>query len=86
MNRIREKKFHWIGGSAAAFSGVALVKLLAPALTGTWQQALQVAGYLLVLAGFLIIGNATRRPKEEAFIDAPEKSNKHKPTLFRRLP
>ena len=86
MNRIREKKIHWIGGSAAAFSGVVLVKLVAPGLSGSWQQALQVAGYVLVLAGLLIIGSATRRTKEDAFIDVPEKSNKHKPTLFRRMP
>lgn len=86
MNRIIEKKFYWIGGCIAAFSGVILVKLIAPSLGGLWQQALQVAGYILVLAGLLIIGSATRRRKEEAFIDAPEKSNnKHKPTLFRRI-
>ncbi len=87
MNRIIEKKTYWIGGCIAAFSGVALVKLLAPALSGLWQQAFQLAGYMLVLAGLLIIGAATRRSKEEAFIDAPEKpNNKHKPTLFRRMP
>lgn len=87
MNRIIEKKIYWIGGCIAAFSGVALVKLIAPALSGLWQQVLQLAGYMLVLAGLLIIGSATRRTKEEAFIDAPEKSNKkHKPSLFRRIP
>jgi hypothetical protein len=44
MNRLKQKKNYWIGGSVAAFSGVALVKLMAPALSGSWQQALQVVG------------------------------------------
>jgi hypothetical protein len=87
MNRIKEKKIHWIGGSAAAFSGVVLVKLVAPALAGFWQQALAVAGYVLVFAGLAIISCATRRLKDEDFIDAPEKSNqKNKPFYLRRMP
>ncbi|MEN6624383.1 MAG: hypothetical protein ABFD50_22905 [Smithella sp.] len=87
MNRIIKKKFYWIGGCIAAFSGVAMVKLIAPALSGLWQHALQAAGYIFVLVGLLIIGIATRRPKEEAFVNAPEKSNNnHKPNLFRRMP
>jgi len=87
MNRLREKKIHWIGGTAAAFSGVVLVKLVAPDLSGTWQQALQVAGYVLVLAGIMIIGCATRRGDEDAFIDTPDKSNKkNRPIFFRRMP
>jgi hypothetical protein len=87
MNRLREKKIYWIGGSAAAFSGVVLVKLVAPGLSGTWQQALQVAGYVLVVAGIMMISCATRRREEEAFIDAPEKSKqKGKPIHFRRMP
>lgn len=85
MNRLREKKNYWIGGSVAAFSGVALVKLVAPALNGTWQQVLQLAGYMLVFAGLVIIACATRRREEEAFIDAPEKS-KDKPFHFRGMP
>lgn len=84
MNRLREKKTYWIGGSIAAFSGVALVKLIAPALSGTWQQVLQVAGYVLVLAGFVIIACATRRREEEAFIVAPEKQ-KDKPIRSRKM-
>jgi hypothetical protein len=87
MNRIREKKFYWIGGSAAAFSGVIMVKLVAPALTGTWQQALQVAGYVLVIAGITIISCATRRRKGEEFLEAPQKSNKKdRSILSRRMP
>ena len=85
MNRLREKKNYWIGGSVAAFSGVAFVKLVAPALSGTWQQALQVVGYALVFAGFGIIACATRRRDEEALIVAPE-NQKDKPTRFRRMP
>lgn len=87
MNRIKEKKNYWIGGSLAAFSGVFLVKLVAPAMTGTWQQVLQVAGYLLVFAGITIISCATRRQKGEEFLDAPEKSNQRKkPFYLRRMP
>ncbi|MEN6376309.1 MAG: hypothetical protein ABFD75_16200 [Smithella sp.] len=87
MNRIREKKIYWIGGSAAAFSGVVLVKLVAPDLSGSWQQALQVAGYVLVFAGLAIISCATRRQKDEEFVEVPEKSNKkNRPFFFRRMP
>ena len=86
MNRIREKKIHWIGGSLAAFSGVVLVRLVVPDLTGFWQQALQVAGYVLVLVGFAIITCATRRQKGEEFMAPPEKSKqKDKPIPFRRM-
>lgn len=85
MNRLREKKNYWIGGSIAAFSGVALVKLVAPTLNGTWQQMLQLAGYVLVLVGLVIIACATRRREEEAFIDAPEKS-KDKSFQFKEIP
>ena len=87
MNRIREKKIHWIGGSLAAFSGVVLVRLVVPDITGFWQQALKVAGYVLVLVGFAIITCATRREKGEEFLDMPEKSNKkNRSILSRRMP
>jgi hypothetical protein len=76
MNRLREKKIYWIGGSVAAFFGVAFVKLVAPALSGSWQQALKVVGYALVFAGFVIIACATRRREEEAFIEVSEKSKR----------
>jgi len=87
MNRIKEKKIYWIGGSLAAFSGVFLVKIVAPAMTGTWQQALQAAGYLLVFAGITIISCATRRRKGEEFLEVPEKTNKKdRSFFFRRMP
>ena len=76
MSRIREKKNYWIGGSIIAFSGVALVKLLAPDLNGFWQQALQAVGYLLVIAGLTILACATRRTAGDEFIEPPERSNR----------
>jgi sulfite exporter TauE/SafE len=64
-----EKKAHWIGGTLAAFLGVALVKLLAPALTGIAGSLAVTAGYLLVVVGITIIARATRPKGSEDFAE-----------------
>jgi hypothetical protein len=73
MNRamngaMREKKAYWIGGTATAVLGVALVRLVAPEIAGLPGMAAAAAGYLLVTAGITIIACATRRGKSEAFV------------------
>ncbi len=69
MNQaMRDKKAYWIGGTAAGAVGVALVRLLAPALDGLAGLAIAAAGYALVVAGITIIALATRRGTSEAFI------------------
>jgi len=73
MNRIREKKAFWIGGSIVAFTGVALVRFLSPELTGIMSRTALVIGYLLVIAGITVIACATRRKESEAYIPSPEK-------------
>mgnify|MGYP001444591248 CR=1 FL=1 len=55
-------------GSLLAFGGVVLVRLLAPELTGQAYKVAKVAGYLLVIAGMIIIGLATRRKGSDAYI------------------
>ena len=65
---MREKKAYWIGGTATALLGVALVRLVAPEIAGLPGAAAAAAGYLLVTAGITIIACATRRRKSEAFI------------------
>ncbi len=74
MNRIKEKKAYWIGGSLVAFAGVALVRLLAPLLEGLTGRMSTAAGYFLVIAGLMIIGFATRRKESEAFISVDHNS------------
>jgi len=68
MNRIRQKKYHWIGGSLIAFGGVALVRLLAPELIDPARKIVMTAGYLLVILGLMVIGLATRRKGSEAYL------------------
>ncbi len=65
---MKEKKAYWIGGTATALVGVALVRLLAPQLAGLTGSATAAAGYILAVAGITIIACATRRGKSEAFI------------------
>ena len=63
-----ERKGYWIGGTLTALLGVALVRLLAPALPGGAHTFANVAGYLLVIIGITLVALATRRPSSEAFI------------------
>ena len=72
---IRDRKAYWIGGTLAAFAGVALVRLLAPELAGDLRTVVLAAGYILVVAGITIIAFGTRRKGGEAFI-VVEKSPK----------
>ncbi len=77
MNRIREKKYYWIGGSLVAFGGVALVRLLAPELTGVAYKIAKATGYLLVIAGMIIIGLATNRKGPDAYKTVTRKESRH---------
>ncbi len=63
-----ERKAWWIGGTATAFLGLALLRLLAPELAGAPAMIAAATGYLLVAAGITILALATRRKPEEAFI------------------
>jgi hypothetical protein len=69
MNRtMKEKRAYWIGGTIAAFLGVALIRLLSPELAGVYGSVAAAAGYTLVIAGVAIIACATKREDSEAFI------------------
>lgn len=69
MNRtMKEKRAYWIGGTIAAFLGVALIRLLSPELAGVYGSVAAAAGYILVIAGVAIIACATKREDSEAFI------------------
>lgn len=69
MNRaMKDRKAYWIGGTATAFVGVALVRLLSPELAGIHHWVAVATGYALVIAGITVLGCATRRKKSEAFI------------------
>ncbi|MBI5380946.1 MAG: hypothetical protein HZA31_03500 [Opitutae bacterium] len=46
---------YWIGGTLAAFGGVALARLVAPSLEGKIRVYVTLAGQLLALAGLLVI-------------------------------
>jgi hypothetical protein len=62
------KRAYWIGGTVTAFVGVALVRLLAPELSGTPSTLAMAFGYVLVVAGITLISFATRRKGPDAFI------------------
>jgi len=57
---MKEKKLFWISGTIAAFTGVALARLLAPQLSGLFNKIALVCGYLLSLAGLLALAYACR--------------------------
>ena len=65
---MKEKQGYWIGGTLTALIGVALVKLLAPELSGALATLALASGYILVVAGITIISFATRRKRSDAFI------------------
>ncbi len=69
MNQpMKEKKAYWIGGTLTAFLGVALIKLLSPALEGALGSVAVAAGYALSVLGLTIVACATRRNSSEAFV------------------
>ena len=69
MNTVmKEKRMYWIGGTATAFLGVAMVRLLSPELAGIPSLAVGALGFALVIAGITIIACATRRRQVESFV------------------
>ena len=56
-----EKMLYWIGGTLAGLLGVGLVRLLAPVLAGAASSLASATGYLLVIAGIMILARATRQ-------------------------
>lgn len=64
---MKDRKAYWIGGTLIALLGVALVRLLAPALVGTVSSVALIVGYLLVIVGITVLAGATRRRGVAAF-------------------
>jgi hypothetical protein len=71
---MRENKTSWIGGTLIGLAGVALVRLLAPALAGAAHTVVSVTGYLLVIVGIVILAGATRRKGPQAFVAVKEEA------------
>jgi uncharacterized membrane protein HdeD (DUF308 family) len=65
---------YWIGGTLAAFLGVGLVRLLAPALAGFASSLAVAAGFLLVIVGITVIARATRPRSSEDFVTTEKKA------------
>ena len=63
-----ERRAYWIGGTATAFLGAALVRLISPELEGSLGWVTLGAGHFLVIAGLTIIVLGIRRKPEEAFL------------------
>jgi hypothetical protein len=63
MKEILANKGHWLTGTAIALSGVILVRLVAPNLSGMLHQAVAIIGYLISLIGICIFA---RRPTIQA--------------------
>ena len=51
---------HWIGGTSLALAGVAVVRLLAPAI-GSQRLWVTLAGYTLAFGGLYLITTGIRR-------------------------
>ncbi len=66
--QMTRKRAYWIGGTVTAFGGVALVRLVAPELSGTPSLLAMALGYVLAVAGITLISLATRRKGPDAFI------------------
>ncbi len=75
---MKEKRAYWIGGTATALLGVALVRLLSPELSGIAGSLAMASGYVLVVAGITLISCATRRKKSEAFITVEKDAKNRK--------
>lgn len=78
-----ERRKFWIAGTATAFLGAALVRLIAPEIEGALGWATLGAGHFLVIAGLAILVFGTRRRPEEAFIkvdrEAASRASAHPP-------
>ncbi len=73
-----QKQACWIGGTVTGFVGVALVRLVAPELSGTLSPLAMALGYVLVVAGITLISCATRRKGPDAFITIDNEANDRK--------
>jgi hypothetical protein len=67
-----ERRNYWIAGTAIAFLGAALVRLISPEIEGTLGWVTLGGGHFLVIAGLVIIVFGTRRRPEDAFRPAGE--------------
>ena len=63
-----ERRKFWIAGTATAFLGAALVRLISPDIEGALGYVVLGSGHFLVIAGLTIIVFGTRSRPEEAFI------------------
>lgn len=60
MKKVFAGKVYWIAGTLISFTGVAMVRLMAPGLSGILSTITLIAGYVLSLAGIIIITYNTR--------------------------
>jgi hypothetical protein len=60
---MKDKKYFRIFGAFLAFMGVALVRLLTPQLSGVFYKVALVCGYLLSLAGIIVLAYICRPAK-----------------------
>jgi len=58
---MRGRLKYWVMGTLLAFSGVGLVKGLAPLYSGNVKIAVMLTGYTLAILGLFIITLGTRR-------------------------
>ncbi len=57
---MKRKIIFWISGTIVALGGVFLARLLAPQLSGVFNKITLVCGYLLALAGIIVLAYASR--------------------------
>lgn len=60
MKKILERKVYWIAGTVVGLTGVAAVRLIAPGLSGVMNTIVIISGYVLSLAGIMIVAFSTK--------------------------
>ena len=57
----RPKVFYWALGTATALAGVAVARLLAPQLTGSYQSLTFYLGAAIAIAGIFVFALGSKR-------------------------
>lgn len=74
MKRIRENKNFWISGTLTALAGVICARIISPEMDGLSGKAALVLGYVLALAGIIVLARSVNRSGSEKY---PEGTGRH---------
>lgn len=58
MSIMKDRKIYWIFGTIIALTGVTVVRLIAPELVGVLNKIVLISGYVLSLAGIIVLARS----------------------------